>query len=97
MTKLEVNADAGERCKNCGSTVFLVDETCTHVEITGEIVKTHPGDLCNRNCVRCTYPDLYPNYAEWDETALIDEARRNGPGRRGHRDERRGTLTEVRP
>ena len=58
---------ATDRCKHCGSRVFLVDETCTHVEIDGEIVKTYTGDLVNRNCIRCTYPDLYPDYQDYDD------------------------------
>lgn len=45
------------RCKKCGSRIFLVDETITHLEINGEIVKElGSGDLHNRNCLRCTEP-----------------------------------------
>ena len=47
------------RCEKCGSRVFLVDETVTHLEVNGEFVKQYPGDFVNRNCVRCTYPGLY--------------------------------------
>ena len=67
MTKPKMNSETSARCRECGSKVFLVDETCTHVEIGSEIVWTHPGDLCNRNCVRCTYPELYPDFREYDD------------------------------
>ena len=47
-------------CKKCGSKVFLVDETVTHLEFAGEIIKqVGGGDLHNRNCVRCMYPEQY--------------------------------------
>ena len=39
-------------CEKCGSTVFFVDETVTHVQVDGEIVKTFQGDLTNACCVR---------------------------------------------
>ena len=54
------------KCKKCGSKVFLVDETVTHVQVDDEIVKSHPGDLDNANCVRCTYPKIYPEYQHLD-------------------------------
>ena len=48
------------KCKKCGSTAFYVDETVTHLEIGGEIVKqTGTGDFHNRNCARCTIPEIY--------------------------------------
>jgi len=56
------------KCEKCGGTVFLVDETCTYLEIDGEIFKQQgPGELHNRNCVRCTYPTLYPSVKHYDE------------------------------
>ena len=56
------------RCAKCGSQIFLVDETITHLEIAGEIVKElGSGDLHNRNCLRCTAPDIYKDYAHLDE------------------------------
>lgn len=57
------------RCEKCGSKVFLVDETITHLEVDGEIIKqVGGGDLHNRNCVRCTYPEEYDEYKHLDET-----------------------------
>ena len=61
------------RCKKCGSRIFLVDETITHLEIAGEIVKQlGSGDLHNRNCLRCTHPDIYADYAHLDERTSRD-------------------------
>ncbi len=55
-------------CKKCGSKVFLVDETVTHLEVDDEIVKTYTGDLCNRNFIKCTYPAEYNDYhREYDK------------------------------
>ena len=57
------------RCKKCGSRVFFVDETITHLEIDGEIVKQlGSGDLHNRNCVRCANPEQYDEYRHFDKT-----------------------------
>ena len=67
MTEPEGRSRGSHKCKGCGSRVFLVDETCTHLEIDGEIVRTYMGDLTNRNCIRCTYPDLYPDYRDYDD------------------------------
>ena len=56
------------RCKKCGSKVFVVDETASYIEVNGEIVKqVGGGDLHNRNCVRCTYPEEYKEYKYLDE------------------------------
>ncbi len=55
-------------CEKCGSKVFFVDETVTHVEVDGEIVKSHTGDLHNRNCVRCTCPEQHPEYGDDEQT-----------------------------
>lgn len=54
-------------CEKCGSKVFFVDEIVTHVQVDGEIVKTFQGDLTNANCVRCTYPGVYPEYQDFEE------------------------------
>ena len=55
------------KCERCGSRVFLVDETVTHVQVDDEIVKSHAGDLANANCVRCTYPGMYPEYRHYED------------------------------
>jgi len=56
------------RCKKCGSRIFLVDETITHLEIDGEIVKElGSGDLHNRNCLRCAEPHIYEDYKHLDK------------------------------
>jgi len=34
------------RCKKCGSQIFLVDETITHLEIDGGIVKKSAAVTC---------------------------------------------------
>jgi len=37
----------------CGSKVFLVDETVTHLEVDGKIIKqVGDGDLHNRDCAK---------------------------------------------
>jgi len=60
------------KCKKCGSRVFIVDETITHLEIADEIVKElGSGDLHSRNCLRCTDPDLYEDYKHLDEEAEL--------------------------
>ena len=58
--------DAG-RCLRCGSRVSFADVTDTVVFVGDEIVKRHDGDTTNRNCVRCTYPEQYPDYEDYDE------------------------------
>jgi len=61
------------RCEKCGSQIFLVGKTITHLEIHGEIVKElGSGDLHNRNCLRCTNPDIYADYAHLDEGPAKD-------------------------
>ena len=55
--------------KKCGSKIFLVDETVTHLEVDCEIIKqVGDGDLNNRNCVKCTYPEQYSLYKHLEET-----------------------------
>ncbi len=58
--------DAG-RCLKCGSRVSFADVTDTVVFVGGEIVKRYDGDITNRNCVRCRYPEQYPDYEDYDE------------------------------
>lgn len=59
-------ADDG-RCLKCGSKVSLADVADTLVYVGEEIVKRYDGDITNRNCVRCTYPWLYPDWRQHDE------------------------------
>jgi hypothetical protein len=54
------------RCRKCGSRVSFADVKDTAVLVGNEIVKQYPGDITNRNCVRCTYPKQYPEYEEYD-------------------------------
>ena len=61
--------DKTGKCLTCGSRVSLADATDTIVFVGDDIVGTHEGDMTNRNCIRCTYPDLYPDYAECDKEA----------------------------
>lgn len=65
------------RCQKFGSKIFLVDETVTHLEIDGEIVKQlGGGDVHNRNCLKCTYPAIYEDYRHLDEQAGMLKERR---------------------
>lgn len=59
--------DAEGKCLKCGSRVSFVDVTDTVVFVSDEIVKRHDGDITNRNCVRCTYPDQSSDYKDYDE------------------------------
>ena len=60
-----------ERCEKCGSRVFLVDETITHLEVDGETVKQlGGGDLHNRNCIRCRYPKIYEDFKCYEESEI---------------------------
>ena len=83
------------KCLKCGSKVSLADVTDTLVFVGDEIVKRHDGDITNRNCVRCTYPGLYPEYREHDEA----EGSCGGGGMTGrrlaNRSERSGTPQEC--
>jgi hypothetical protein len=54
------------RCLRCGSRVSFADVTDTAVLVGNEIVKQYPGDITNRNCVRCTCPRQYPEYEDYD-------------------------------
>ena len=54
-----------------------MDETITHLEIDGEIVKElGSGHLQTRNCLKCTHPDLYEDYTHLDEEAEMFRERR---------------------
>ena len=65
------------RCRKCGSKIFLVGETITHLEIDGEIVKElGTAALHNRNCLRCTHPEIYKDYMHLDDAAEMFRERR---------------------
>jgi len=55
------------RCLKCGSKISLADVRDTLVFVGTETVKRHDGDISNRNCMRCTHPELYPDYEHYDE------------------------------
>jgi len=54
------------KCLKCGSKVSFADATDTVVFVGDEIVKRYDGDITDRNCVKCTYPDQYPEYENYD-------------------------------
>jgi hypothetical protein len=54
------------QCLKCGSQVSFADVTDTVVFVSDEIVKRYDGDITNRNCVRCTYPKQYGDFADFD-------------------------------
>lgn len=58
--------DEGGKCLKCGGKVSFADVTDTVVFVGDEIVKRYDGDITNRNCVRCTYPDQYCDYEHYD-------------------------------
>ena len=56
------------RCEKCGCKLFLVDETVTFLEIDGEAEKEMGRtSFFNRNCLKCTVPDVYKDYQHLDE------------------------------
>jgi hypothetical protein len=56
------------KCKKCGSKVFFVDDTATYLEIDGELLRQlGDGDLNNRNCVRCNFPEQYEEYIYFEK------------------------------
>ncbi len=59
--------DKDGRCKKCGSRVSFADVMDTIVFVGEEIVKRHDGDITNRNCVRCNYPEQYHDYKDYDK------------------------------
>ena len=54
------------KCLKCRSRVSFADVTDTLVFVGDEIVKRYDGDITNRNCVRCTYSERYPEYKHYD-------------------------------
>ena len=58
------------KCFKCGSNVSFADITDTLVFVGDEIVKRYDGDITNRNCVKCTYPNQYPEYEHYDDTGV---------------------------
>lgn len=59
--------DKKGKCLKCGSKVSFADVTDTLVFVGDEIVKRYDGDITNRNCVRCNYPEQYADYEEHDK------------------------------
>ena len=57
------------KCLKCGSKVSFADVTDTIVYVGDEIVKRHDGDITNRNCVKCNYPERYGEYEHYDDEA----------------------------
>lgn len=55
------------KCLKCGSKVSFADVTDTVVLVADEIVKRYDGDITNRNCVKCTYPEQYSDYEDYDK------------------------------
>lgn len=70
------------RCLKCGSRVSFADVTDTAVFVGNEIIKQYPGDITNRNCVKCTYPKQYPEYEDYDGGSAI-RANRHESGAAG--------------
>jgi len=62
----EVAFDNEGKCLRCGSRVSFADVTDTLVFVGDDIVKSFDGGITNRNCVKCTYPDQYPEYEDCD-------------------------------
>ena len=59
--------DDNGRCLSCGSRISFADVTDTVVFVGDDIVKRYDGDITNRNCVKCTYPNQYCDYEDYDE------------------------------
>lgn len=59
--------DEEGRCRKCGSKVSFADVTDTLLFVGNEIIKSYDGDITNRNCVRCTYPEQYSDYKDYDD------------------------------
>ena len=55
------------KCLKCGSKVSFADTVDTVVFVGDEIVKTYSGDITNMNCVKCNYPERYPDYEHYDQ------------------------------
>ncbi|MBN2269955.1 MAG: hypothetical protein JXN61_05030 [Sedimentisphaerales bacterium] len=58
--------DGEGKCLKCASKVSFADVTDTVVFVGNDIVKRYDGNITNRNCVRCTYPDQYRDYEHYD-------------------------------
>lgn len=54
------------KCLKCTSKVAFADITDTVVFVGDEIVKRYDGDITNKKCVRCTYPDQYRDLEHFD-------------------------------
>jgi len=63
----ELAFDNEGKCLKCGSRVSFADVTDTLVFVGDDIVKRHDGDITNRNCARCTYPEMYPEFEHYDK------------------------------
>ena len=63
----EPGFDDKGKCLKCGSKVSFADVTNTLVFVGDEIVKRHNGDITNRNCVRCIYPERYTEFEHYDD------------------------------
>ena len=63
----EPGFDDEGKCLKCGSKVSFADVTDTLVFVGDEIVKRHDGDITNRNCVRCIYPERYTEFEHYDD------------------------------
>ena len=59
--------DKKGKCLMCGSKVSFADVTDTLVFVGDEIVKRYDGDITNRNCVKCNYPEQYSDYEDYDK------------------------------
>lgn len=62
----EAAFDGEGRCLRCGSRVSFADVTDTVVFVGDEAIETYEGDIMSRHCVRCTYPEYYPDYEYYD-------------------------------
>lgn len=72
--EITLNSGVGEpafnddgKCLKCGSQVSFADVADTVLFVGDEVVKRYDGDINNRNCVRCHYPQQYSDYEEYDE------------------------------
>jgi hypothetical protein len=63
----EAGFDNEGRCLKCNSKVSFADVTDVAVLVGDEVVKIYPGDLINRNCVRCNYPERYDDFKHFEE------------------------------
>jgi hypothetical protein len=62
--------DEDGRCRKCGSRVSFADVTDTLVFVGNEIMKRYDGDITNRNCVKCHYPEQYPDFEDYDKGVI---------------------------